>query len=352
MKKQTGFSFKKLYTFGNRRLTVIVLVVVFAIIGVIAIALSRAGTASVSIEAEAGNLGGAAALANDQNASGGKAVQFKAGTTTPPTGGSTDAFGVKQIYPSLGGGKNWVSNWNIARTIGFGQDPNDPWVFGRGDAEYKATGDGTLTISGGVPRYYINSPDKAQWRNVEITMYFNMKNKPGQPWGGMVAVARSNHLSDTALCDTRGYGNRFRTDGNIDYEKEIRHNDGTAENYAIASSKKVPQWNASLNKWYGFKYVVYDTPDGNVKLESYIDLTDGANGGTWEKVNEFTDTGTNLGSGLACKAGINPALKLDGSGSRDGSESGKPNLSVYFRSDLVGQNGLIYKKGSVREITP
>ncbi len=273
----------------------------------------------------------------------------------PPASSATDRFGVKKLYSTAAGGKDWSAKWDngVARTFKSGQpDPSDPWFRAKGDATYSPDGKGLFNISGAVPRMYIYDPAlQSSWRNVEMTVYAYRVADSGTPWGGIEGVARTNHsavgASETVNgCDSRGNDARFRYDGRVDFEKETKHP------ASVTANSKIHWPTLPYKTWIGYKLVVYDLPNGNVKLESYMDLTDGLNGGTWVKVNELEDNGSNFGvGGTPCKPGINPAERLTNNDARPGSETGKPNIAVYWRSDNVGANGLIYKKMSVREIS-
>jgi hypothetical protein len=91
---------------------------------------------------------------------------------------------------------------------------------------------------------------------------------------------------------------------------------------------------STMNKWIGFKGIVYNLPDGSVKLESYVDKD---NNNNWQKATEFVDKG-NWGDDMShCNA------KTDGAAITWGSPM------VIFKS-----NGVTYdfKNFSVRQIVP
>jgi hypothetical protein len=287
---------------------------------------------------------------------------YNTGSPTPPVppGSSTDRFGIKMLYSTSQGGRTWDSKWDngVARTFGNSKnDSSDPLfkTAGLGDGSFKTSGDGILKITGKYPRMYVF--DTAQdWRNVEITVYGQRVSDTNISWAGIQAYARTNHgaigSEDSNNCDTRGYGAQLTYPGKFLFEKETSHH---ADNgYAQVGQKSLWSGGMPKNQWIGYKFVVRDVDNGqHVKLEAYMDTTGGLNGGTWIKVGEFIDTGTNFGTkNAACKQGVNPGHPLTSSNARAGSETGRPNVAVYFRSDGVNTDGLLYKWASIREIAP
>lgn len=286
-----------------------------------------------------------------------------------------DQFGILTKYPTLLNGRTWYSNWNTpAHAISSGDfDPYDHQFQARGDGYAQVKGDGTLSLSGSAPRVYVYDPSLAnKWKNVEITFYAKrVSAEYYASYQGITAGARSGTHDDVKypnVCiDNTGYpdgayNGRLTYDGRADYVKEVLYH--RADAISGDDSGKSPLIKAAFpnantpidsktrfhtmpqNTWIGYKFVVMNSNnDTSVKLETWIDLTDGANGGTWTKINEFTDSGgwaatyfyaTNSKTKWPC-----PTVKPD-----NVITSAMP--YVFIRADNVKE--IDYKKFSIREI--
>lgn len=263
-----------------------------------------------------------------------------------PAEAPVDEFGIRKLWPDSPGGLSWHAAWDRPRAF-TGRDPLDPWFDAdHGDGSYFVA-DGVLVISGDHPRMHVRHPDPhRQWGDVEVTMYF-LARRHGAPYAGMVAVARTNHGidgdPDDAPCDSRGLGGRLRYDGGVDFEKETAHPANV-----VLQQRRLWPGSLPLHRWIGFKYVVSDF-GSEVRMEIWRDLTEGADGGRWERVLAGRDDGRRFGT-ASCAPWVDPRAALTADSYRAGSESGHPNRSVYFRTDDAGDAGLFYKWGSVREI--
>lgn len=284
-------------------------------------------------------------------------IRTQTTVTTPPSppsngGGTGDnsagGDGVKMIYPTLSGAETWFFNPT---------NPNDG-QFERNGAEISKNSDGSwklkpgttrmlaFTKSSGLPSDEVRSSlptydysrlaqtgyfyKPSDWKNIEITIYVKVLSTSG---GGdeISLVSRSVRHSTNVQegCGGSSYHNNIDfTNGKFKFKKEMWH-----VNYDIKPYSGITI-GSTMNKWIGFKGIVYNLPDGSVKLESYVDKD---NSNNWQKATEFVDKG-NWGDDMThCKAKTGGAAITWGS------------PMVIFKS-----NGVTYdfKNFSVRQIVP
>jgi F5/8 type C domain-containing protein len=254
--------------------------------------------------------------------------------------------GVQMIYPTAPGGDTWF----------FNPDKPDDGRFDQNGANIKKNTDGSWHLPPGVTRmnvftksagllsdqqrsnlatydyselaskgYWYNPSD---WKNTEVTGYFKVTSTSAGDGISFVtrSVRHSNSIQDG--CGGSAYHNNINFDGSFQYKKEMWH-----VNYDILPPTK-NGIGSIMNKWVGFKGVVYNLPDGNVKLESYVDKD---NTNHWQKVEELIDTGHWGNDMTHCNAQTPGAIITWAS------------PMIIFKSTGVTYD---FKKLSAREISP
>lgn len=262
----------------------------------------------------------------------------------PPPGPGTD--GVKKIYATAPGGETWFFNAENPEDGQF--DPNGADISKNVDGSWhldpgttrmlvfpKSTGLLSNDARGNLPTYDYSELAQighwyrpTDWKNTEMTGYFKVSStKSGD---GISFVTRSVRHNEAIAdgCGGSSYHNNIRFEGTFQYKKEQWH-----VNYDNLSPTK-NGIGSIMNKWVGFKGIVYNLPNGNVKLESYVDKD---NNNQWQKVQELVDSGDWGDDMTHCNADT-PGAQITW---------GSP--MIIFKSTGVTYD---FKKLSIREIVP
>lgn len=265
---------------------------------------------------------------------------------------SLDDQDIKMLYPTKENGRVWFASWsnNKERTLASGKkDPFDLEFVARGNGKVFIDGHGLARLVGDAPRMYVVDPDRnKKWNNVEVTIYSKRISEIATLSSqGIVIGARSEHQDATLEnpCLGATYYGRLLYDGRAVFQKEVIHEGSYSVNKPKENNKAVwdtPDGTLPKNVWIGVKFIVKTNADGqSVKLELYRDLTDGYQGGTWEKVAEYTD----VGNWAQVDSGVDVQAVCGYSADRILLEAG---TAVFVRNDKI--KSAEYKLFSIREI--
>jgi hypothetical protein len=190
-----------------------------------------------------------------------------------------DIFGIKEIYPTKPGGREWFLNSDDPRSDGI--------FFITSDKNITRQSDGSWLINSSEVRMNVDTPPGTQeWKNVEITGYAKIlsvidSNKETD----LAWFARSGRHSNESPCQGTGLIGGIHTDGTVEWKKEILFREGYTDGRARAKVVVDP----IIGRWIGWKVVMYNINNNSaVKMESYID---NKNTNYWVQVTNLTDNG-------------------------------------------------------------
>ncbi len=305
---------------------------------------TESSVSSATTSGVTGAVGGASSGGARNTGTGGSSA-----TSTGASGSSgKDVFGIQELYPSAPSGALWTSeHWASGTAYGLTEriDPHDPRQISgfRGTGSLEVTGNGELLMNGSQPRLYVYAGPSGPWRDVEVTVYYRRVQDDATAWAGLVVGARTGPEGHgTTPCDAHTYYSRLRHDGATDFDKELMHSSSTPKSRVEPDVVWPLEGELPFDRWIGWKYVIYNLPDGaSVKLESYRDMTEGADGGSWELVNETTDAG-----GWYAQTSCDEQAPVNGESDLIYLEGG----AAFVRN--TGVEEARYRWVSVREIAP
>ncbi len=169
--------------------------------------------------------------------------------------------------------------------------------------------------------------DNKDWRNVECTTYVKVNDAPD---GSVIwFLARTgNDRYQSGDCESCGYEGRLYVDGRVGVNKKfytgalfLRPRDNVTDDIE--------------DRWVGLKFIVYNTSDGNVVTEIWIDEN---NNNSWNQAYTSTDPGGFGNAGEHCNADEGERITWGG-----------PIVSLYWSVEDL-EKSVEFQKISIREI--
>jgi hypothetical protein len=244
---------------------------------------------------------------------------------------TTDRFGIKKMYPTSEGGREWYIDMI---------NPKSDGIYSITD-NYNITKqtDGSWRIDVPMVRMNVITPPGAEpWKNIEITGYAKVvsMSSPNNGTIGLDWSARGGRQNAIVPCEGTALHGGLHVDGSVGWKKEIWQHSGYTDERA-----KTKVTDSILGRWIGWKVVMYNINNNTaVKMESYLD---NKNTNYWVKVTDLVDDGgwyANTPDNIFYSANCGKAKDYI-------IINGGP--IVTFRSDYLVWD---FKKLSVREIIP
>ncbi len=259
----------------------------------------------------------------------------------------TDVFGITKIYPTKNGGNTWFMNMaNPASDPRFDpqfnitQNPDGSWkmqqsqvrmlVYGSDQTTYETTSIPTFSRTQLTNNGYMQL--SSDWRNFEITGYVKLNSitqgglDQQFTWYGRGGA----HNSLNNGCEGSSTKGALHFNGQTQIEKESWH-------VKYDFSDKITSNPPLLDRWIGFKFIVYNQPGINFAQQVHQEIwLDEFNNNNWLLVHSFIDDG--FGSGAThCGPAFADNMPISWGGP-----------IVTFRSDDA--DDFDFKNFSVREI--
>lgn len=229
-----------------------------------------------------------------------------------------DKFGVEELYPSKDGALKWYlpedgiqthvpGEYNEIAYSGTDLRRTDDGVYvGKARVGGLASGGTQLTFRFHVTphngpaesdhgilaeRGYMVSPN--DWKNVEQTGYFKIIDPLTLNEEISFKLRGGSHNRDNNGCEGASYGvlTPYTTERTRLLAKEYSH-----PNYVHYEPELLYDYESIVDRWVGVKAVIYNLPNGDVKIEQYMDVgrfdpDTGMPANEWKKISETIDDG-------------------------------------------------------------